>query len=401
MNFSTLGDLCLTSALGPFGSNLTASDYTSSGVPLLRGQNVTGDGHLDLTDSAFVSESKADEFPTARVTSGDIVTPHRGAIGRMAIIPSDTNAIVSSSMIRATIDTNKADPRYVVYYFSSPEGRAEILMYASTVGTPGIGTPLTSFRKFRLPLPPLPEQQAIAEVLGALDDKIAANRKLVTTSLCLAQALHDQVITAGDVTAALYTDVVEVGGGATPKTRVPEYWDGDIHWASPTDITALGAPYLHDTSRHITQAGLDSCSSPLYPEGSILMTSRATIGAFAVAQEPTAVNQGFIVLIPKREELRWWLLHDMMGRVKEFQNRANGATFLELSKRTFKTMEFDLPSDTQLLRFDESARALHEHAIALGQESRTLAQLRDTLLPALMDGTIRVKDAEKLTEEAV
>lgn len=257
------------------------------------------------------------------------------------------------------------------------------------------------FYSLSVEYPPLPEQRAIAEVLGALDDKIAANRKLVTTSLNLVQALHDQLSTTGDVTRTLYTDVAEVGGGATPKTRVPEYWDGDIHWASPTDITALGAPYLHDTSRHITQAGLDSCSSPLYPAGSILMTSRATIGAFAVAQEPAAVNQGFIVLIPKREELRWWLLHEMMGRVKEFQNRANGATFLELSKRTFKTMEFDLPSDTQLLRFDESARALHEHAIALGQESRTLAQLRDTLLPALMDGTIRVKDAEKLTEEAV
>ncbi|MDN6478392.1 restriction endonuclease subunit S [Corynebacterium variabile] len=291
--------------------------------------------------------------------------------------------------------TGICDTQFLSYYLSV----TDISGYLSGSAQPKLSQ--ASLNSIRIQLPPLPEQQAIAEVLGALDDKIAANRKLVTTSLCLAQALHDQVVTAGDVTAALYTDVAEVGGGATPKTRVPEYWDGDIHWASPTDITALGAPYLHDTSRHITQAGLDSCSSPLYPEGSILMTSRATIGAFAVAQEPTAVNQGFIVLIPKREELRWWLLHDMMGRVKEFQNRANGATFLELSKRTFKTMEFDLPSDTQLLRFDESARALHEHAIALGQESRTLAQLRDTLLPALMDGTIRVKDAEKLTEEAV
>ncbi|QCV95849.1 restriction endonuclease subunit S [Acidipropionibacterium acidipropionici] len=370
---------------GPYYLNITSLDS----------------GRLDLESSDHVSEAEYTRW-TKRVIpqEDDLLFSYETRLGEAALMPPGIRACLGRRMALLRPDRKVVHPKFLLYYYLSPKFQG-LIDQRTVLGATVPRILLSEMPDWPVHVPSLPDQQAIAEVLGALDDKIAANRKLVTTSLNLVQALHDQLSTTGDVTRTLYTDVAEVGGGATPKTRVPEYWDGDIHWASPTDITALGAPYLHDTSRHITQAGLDSCSSPLYPAGSILMTSRATIGAFAVAQEPAAVNQGFIVLIPKREELRWWLLHEMMGRVKEFQNRANGATFLELSKRTFKTMEFDLPSDAQLLKFDEFARPLHEHAIALGQESQTLAQLRDTLLPALMDGTIRVKDAERLTEEAV
>ncbi|AZZ40115.1 restriction endonuclease subunit S [Acidipropionibacterium jensenii] len=351
-------------------------------------------------DSVPYCEASLEESNRYSLSSGDIVVARTGAsTGNSRYIDSPGGAVFASYLVRLKPRPG-VNSRYLSYVLKSARWKHYVSSIANSKSAqPNMSASAMGGFSFNIHL--LSEQQAIAEVLGALDDKIAANRKLITTTLDLVQALHDQLSGSGEVTSTLYTNVAEVGGGATPKTRVPEYWDGNIRWASPTDITALEAPYLHDTSRHITQTGLDSCSSPLYPAGSILMTSRATIGAFAVAQEPTAVNQGFIVLIPKREELRWWLLHDMTGRVKEFENRANGATFLELSKRVFRTMEFNLPPEVQLRRFDESACALHEHAISLGQESQTLASLRDTLLPALMDGTIRVKDAETHVEEVL
>lgn len=382
------------------GYRTKKDQLASTGFRIIRAGDINN-GEVCPTGPDHVSDAYAQGIGQKILRNNDVVLTTKGTIGRTALVKDATgHEIYSPQLCFFHPDPSLLLPRYLHFWLSGPEFTYQSsFMKNSTDMAPYIS--LSQLSDTRITIPPLPEQQAIAEVLGALDDKIAANRKLVTTSLTLAQALHDQVIETGKVTKAFYTDVAEVGGGATPRTRVPEYWDGDIHWTSPTDITALSAPYLHDTSRHITQAGLDSCSSPLYPAGSILMTSRATIGAFAVAQEPTAVNQGFIVLTPNRDELRWWLLHEMMGRVREFQNRANGATFLELSKRTFKTMEFDLPNEDELLRFDATARALHANAIALGRESRTLAQLRDTLLPALMDGTIRVKDAEQKAEEVL
>src|SRR5690606_5506851 len=120
-----------------------------------------------------------------------------------------------------------------------------------------------------------------------------------------------------------------VAGGGTPSTKVEGYWGGEIAWSTPTDVTALTAPYLFETGRTITAKGLENCASQLYPAQSILMTSRATIGAFALPQMPAAVNQGFIVVLPPTEELRWWLFHEMRSRVEEMISLANGSTFLE------------------------------------------------------------------------
>lgn len=109
-------------------------------------------------------------------------------------------------------------------------------------------------------------------------------------------------------------------------------------------------PYLTTTKRKITDAGLASCSSPLYPAGSILMTSRATIGAFAITQRPMAVNQGFIVVNPKDPDLKWWLIHEMRSRVDEFHAQANGATFLELPRVASSSFRFVTQSQRSLER---------------------------------------------------
>lgn len=242
-------------------------------------------------------------------------------------------------------------------------------------------------------LPPIAEQQAIAEVLGALDDKIAANTQLVDTLHQLASALF-QGLRAAPTEPRTYGDLAQIGGGGTPSTKEPTYWDGEVMWAAPSDITSLQSPYLDETPRRITATGLAASSSPLYPAGSILMTSRATIGAFAVNQVPTAVNQGFIVVQPHDPTHKWWLFHEMQSRVPEYINYANGATFLELPRSAFKKLQVRVPERSAVEQFDEKVSPLHALARSLVRESRTLAELRDTLLPRLMDGTMRVKDAE-------
>jgi type I restriction enzyme S subunit len=194
----------------------------------------------------------------------------------------------------------------------------------------------------------------------------------------------------GDVTT--FGEVCDVFGGATPKTSEPSYWNGDLHWATPSDITALRSPYLFATSRQITQAGLDACSSDLHPPGSILMTSRATIGAFALAQIPTSTNQGFIVVELRREEDRYFLFHEMRRRVPEFMDRANGSTFMEISRGTFKSLSLEWPSESDRRELARKLEPLHRSAIELEREIAELESRRDELLPLLLWGRVQVDE---------
>src|SRR5690606_14550664 len=165
-------------AIGPFGSRMKADVYVSNGVPVIRGNNISDTKAL-VGDFVFVPEQIADELSACNVRPGDLVFPHRGAIGQVAIVPTGgpERYMLSTSLMKLTCDTRRVDPYFVFYFFRSARGKHALLQHASTVGTPGIGQPLTSLRSISLPVPPLSEQRAIAHVLGTLDDKIELNRK--------------------------------------------------------------------------------------------------------------------------------------------------------------------------------------------------------------------------------
>ncbi|GAA4701407.1 type I restriction system specificity protein [Phytohabitans rumicis] len=250
-------------------------------------------------------------------------------------------------------------------------------------------------------IPDLRTQRAIAEILRALDDKVVTNDRAGKLAVSLTEAEFAQATSSVVAGTVAFEDVAEIGGGATPKTSIDGYWNGDIRWATPTDVTALRVPYLSQTSRTITESGLASCSSRLYPAGAILMTSRATIGAFAVARVPLAVNQGFIVVNARDEINQWWLFHEMRARVDEFLSHANGATFLELPRGRFKKLELRMPTVEQARAFGSKVGPLHDMAAQLMAETAALGATRNELLPLLMSGRIRVRDAEKVMEEVV
>ena len=126
------------------------------------------------------------------------------------------------------------------------------------------------------------------------------------------------------------------------------------------------------------------------------MTSRATIGAFAITQAPTAVNQGFIVVNAVDRLYQWWLFHEMRSRVDEFLTFANGATFLELPRGRFKSLPVHLPDADTAREFDDAIGPFHALAAGIMRENVKLATTRDELLPLLMSGKVRVRDAEKI-----
>jgi type I restriction enzyme, S subunit len=196
-------------------------------------------------------------------------------------------------------------------------------------------------------------------------------------------------------------DLADVVGGGTPSTKEPSFWDdGTHHWATPKDLSALAVPVLLDTDRRVTDSGLSQISSGLLPTGTVLLSSRAPIGYLAVAEVPVAVNQGFIAMKARRGVSNLFLLWWASAAHDEIVSRANGSTFLEISKANFRPISVVEPPSKLMVAFDGQVRPLYNRIVVNQRESQALAALRDTLLPKLISGELRVPDAERLVEAA-
>lgn len=352
------------------------------------------EGRIDTSRARRISPEDYESW-TRRTTpeSGDVVVTRRGRVGDSAVVPEGLKCAIGQNLVILRSDGTRLDQRYLRWAVRSPQWWSEVDRLIN-VGAVFSSLNVRDIARVRVPAHELAEQRAIADVLSALDDKIAANTRLARVADELASQIFTRAVRGIEPGDQTFGEAAEVRGGGTPSSTIQDYWDGDIRWATPTDVTGLTGPYLVETARKITTAGLANCSSALHPAGSILMTSRATIGAFALARVPTAVNQGFIVVVPNGSAPGLWLFHEMRSRIEEFTSLANGATFLELSRGNFKSFHVRLAEPAVMAQFQEHATALHDRAAAALRENQRLAATRDALLPALMSGHLRVRDAE-------
>ena len=294
--------------------------------------------------------------------------------------------------------------------------------------------PTESLGHLTIAVPSLPEQRAIAHILGTLDDKIELNRRMNATLEAMARALFKSWFVDFDPVRAktegrdteLPKDIadlfparlvgseadeipegwavstigqeVDVTGGSTPSTKEPSYWDGVINWATPKDLSFLESPVLVKTARRITERGLDKISSGLLPQGTVLLSSRAPIGYLAIADVPVAVNQGFIAMKCRRRLSAVYIWLWAAANMDRILKNANGSTFLEISKRNFRPLPVIVAHEAVRGVHDRLVQSLYNRIVKNERESRLLAALRDTLHPKFISGEIRVQDAERVME---
>ena len=381
------------------------------------------------------------------------ITPclENGKTAYVAGLPNGSVGHGSTEYIVLAGRERLSDGLYGYYLARSPDFRRYAIGHME--GTSGRQrVPSTAIEKYVLTLPPPAEQRAIARILGTLDDKIELNRRRNQTLEAMARALfQDWFVDFGPVRAKmagrdgqdglvsgqrhggrasgptephlpadlwqLFPDrlddegkpegwrhstigsEVTVCGGSTPSTKEPAYWEGgEHHWATPKDLSALAFPVLLDTDRKITDAGINKISSGLLPVGTVLLSSRAPIGYLAIAEVPTAINQGFIAMKCDGSLPNVFVLFWCRENMDLILGNANGSTFQEISKSNFRPIPMIVPQDSILNAFRERTEPLYRHIVENERESRTLAQLRDTLLPKLISGELRIADAEKFIE---
>ena len=191
-------------------------------------------------------------------------------------------------------------------------------------------------------------------------------------------------------------------GGTTPSTKEPAYWDeGKQYWATPKDLSKLSSPVLLETNRKITEEGVRKISSGLLPIGTVLLSSRAPIGYLAIAEVPTAVNQGFIAMICKKRLPNIYVLFWCYENLDYIKSISGGSTFAEISKKVFRSIHVTAPSEEVLTTYEDIVRPLYDRIVASTKESEPLAQARDLLLPKLIAGEICLRDADKQVEDVI
>jgi len=418
------------------GFAFKSSDWAKTGIPVVKIANVK-DGNLSMDGCSFVPHAIADSAAEFALQAGDILIAMTGYIGDVAKVrerdlPAALNQRVGRFSIR---DPKRLDKRFLFHLLRDADVRKEIEGRSYGSAQPNVSPSL--IQGVEVPLPPLPEQRAIAHILGTLDDKIELNRRICETLEAMARALFKSWFVDFDPVRAkaegrdpglpngladlfpesfedselgeipkgwnirAIGELADVAGGTTPSTKMPAYWEGGTHaWATPKDLSGLSVPVLLDTERQITDAGLAQIGSGLLPKGTVLLSSRAPIGYLAVAEIPVAINQGFIAMTPKGGTSNIFLLLWASVASEDILSRANGSTFLEISKASFRPISVLTPSAKVMSAFDRLARATYERIVECAQESRTLAALRDTLLPKLISGELRLKVADDVTKEA-
>lgn len=404
-------------------------EFVDAGVAFIRAADLD-DGRVLFGTASKISRKARLRITKGIGSPGDVLLSHKGTVGKVAMVPADAPPFVCSPQTTfwRTLAPEVLDAGYLFSFLRSPAFRTQLAARRDeTDMAPYVS--LTSQRNLILTLPTIQEQRAIAHILGTLDDKIELNRRMNETLEAVARALFKSWFVDFDPVRAkaegrdpglpseiadLFPDsfqdtelgeiptgwsirsvgeLLSVVGGGTPSTKQSTFWDkGDLHWATPKDLSVLEAPILLDTERKVTAVGLRQIGSGLLPAGTVLMSSRAPIGYLAMSAVPTAINQGFIGIMPNENLPSSYTLNWCYANLEQIKQRAGGTTFAEISKSVFRTLSMWVPTRDIVQCFSCSVDPLYAKIRNNLEQFRILATMRDLLLPRLVSGTMRASE---------
>lgn len=295
-----------------------------------------------------------------------------------------------------------ADTRYLAYLLSI----MQLDHLSAQSAQPGLSVQTLS--KLLVDIPDLTIQRKIAGILGALDDKIELNRRINANLEEQAQALFKSWFVdfepfkdgpfvdseLGKIPqgwkVGILSEIGEIIGGGTPSKTVPEYYaDKGIAWITPKDLSTNNCKFTSRGETDISELGYKNSSAKLMPRGSILFSSRAPIGYISIAKNEICTNQGFKSIIPRKAG-SCFIYYLLRANILKIESMASGSTFKEASGGLMKSLEIVIPSDEVLTDFENIVQPLFDMQEHNEEENEQLSTLRDTLLPKLMKGEIKI-----------
>ncbi len=446
-----LKDICVSPKgvqTGPFGSQLHQRDYQQFGTPIITVEHL-GDNRILHQDLPRVSDSDYQRLNRYTLTTGDIVFSRVGSVDRRALVRKSENGwLFSSRCLRVRPNPKYIDSSYLSYFFGLPSFKEHIRRIAVGATMPSLNTSILS--DLDIILPPLPEQKAIAHILGTLDDKIELNQQMNQTLEAMARAIFKswfvdfepvrakmegkQPVGMDTATANLFPNSFEESElGLIPNgwrvgtfANLAEINKGDIvdgpfgSNLKSSDYTETGIRLIHQENIQEFRFIDDKQRFTSYKKAETLQRSVAYPNDIVLTKMPDPITRATI--IPKGIADRFIIMADCI-RVRPYEDitpntyllylinnplfrqealsRATGTTRLRINLTQLKSIQVIIAPISVRLAFNKLVETLEKKRETIYHESRTLANIRDTLLPKLMSGEIRVKEAETMIEEVI
>lgn len=378
---------------------ISIGNYSKSGKYIDNGQRIvlnekTERKKLDKSDLVMVLNDKT--------SSGEI-------IGATIYIDEDDTYIYNQRSQRI-IPLQGIYPIFAWWYLN---GLFRKRVFALSQGGTQIYVNFSSIEKQQLPLPPLPEQKKIAEILSTWDGAIESQQDLIKAKKELKKGLMQQLLTGKtrfkefvkskkfkntkigkvpeDWEVVRLEQTGNIVSGGTPSTKIPDYWNGDLPWATPTDLTSQNSNYIYATERNITEEGLNNSSAKLVPCNSLLICTRATVGVTTITGTKMTTNQGFKNLIPFQTVDVIYINNQIKYRKNKLISLGSGSTFIEVSKKDISGFSIPLPPLPEQQKIAEVLSAADEEIELLEEELGKLKEQKKGLMQKLLTGERRVK----------
>ena len=404
MSETTLGALAQSGVLSlGDGYRTKQSELTESGFRIIRVADVR-DGRISLDSPDFVSADFERQIGAKRAVAGDVLLTTKGTVGRVAIVPKSVEPAVYSPQLCwfRVIDPTLIESRFLAYWLQSEAFLAQSsYMQGNTDMAPYIS--LSDLRSSKIILPPLAKQQAIAEVLGALDDKIAANTALAATALELADKLFPP---ESGGTSTRLADVVAV-------TKGNSYRSADL---GPSDHALVTLKSITRDGRYAIE-GLKQFTGQYRPQ-QVISPGEIVVAQTDLTQAAEVVGRA--VRVPASDDYTLVASLDLaivrplrgidqtylLGLLRQPQFREHcrsnttGTTVLHLRSGAIEEFAAQLADSEVQAVYARATLPLQQVADSAAAENRTLAATRDALLPQLMSGKLRVRDAEEMIAQA-
>lgn len=336
------------------GTHMTP-DYTVQGVPFYSVEQVTSNNFIEtkfISEDIFKKENKR-----VKLEKGDILMTRIGDIGTPKLIDWNVKAsfYVSLALIKQSKNINS---QYLSHFIASPYFQEELhqrtihVAFPKKINLGEIGECLVNF-------PISDEQIKIANFLTAVDEKVTqltqkcnflAQYKKGVMHQIFSQELRFKDDDGQDFPAwenKRLAEVAQIVGGGTPDTTILDYWQGNIQWFTPTE---LKTKYVSKSQRRISDAGLKNSSAKLLPAGTLLLSSRATVGDISIALDECTTNQGFQSLIVNDANNNEFIYYWILNNKKALLEKASGSTFLEISKREIEKLLIQRPHKTEQIK---------------------------------------------------
>jgi type I restriction enzyme S subunit len=388
----------------PTGGGLEEGEYISIG-----GTQVNSEGYIDLHDLVYIPEEYFEQVKETQLQKHDILVVKDGAnTGDVAIAWKSDDRIVTNEHLFTLRTDSSINSTYLFYFLLSHQGWKQINGTITGSAQEGINRGFTG--KVDVQYPSLPEQCKIATILYTVDRAIQKTEKLVEQYRRVKRGVSQNILKYGiyehniedtgsrfgelpsDWSLERLVDVAEIVGRTEPPTDVDKYWNGSIPWATPDDIRSLDGPTISETETTVTEVALEEVSSNLVPPGSVLLTTRATVGLCAINEIEMTTSRAFKDFIPG-EKLDTWYLYYRMSTMEDYLNRLGwGSTFTEVIKPVLENVTIPVPSLAEQREIGEKLRSIDQCITENIRAKKQYQRVKKGLLQDLLTGTVCTTD---------